>query len=114
VASARRVREDIPIAARIVAVADVFDALTHARPYKEAWPVEDAVAEIQRQRGRQFDPQVVDAFVALVSDEGIVHRSVRGGDASSRPLFPSVSLCLCGSPERSSLCLRVSVVVREC
>jgi len=63
--------EGIPIAARIVAVADVFDALTHARPYKEAWPVEDAVAEIQRQRGRQFDPQVVDALVALVSDEGI-------------------------------------------
>lgn len=63
--------ENIPIAARIVAVADVFDALTHARPYKEAWPIEDAVAEIQRQRGRQFDPQVVDAFVALVSDEGI-------------------------------------------
>ena len=56
---------EIPLAARIVALADVFDALTHERPYKEAWPVEDAVAEIFRQRGRQFDPGMVDAFATL-------------------------------------------------
>jgi len=64
--------EDIPIAARIVAVADVFDALTHARPYKSAWPVDEAVAEIMRQRGRQFDPQVVDAFVSLLQEDGTI------------------------------------------
>ena len=46
----------IPLAGRIVAVADVFDALTQQRPYKEAWPVTEAIAEIERQRGRQFDP----------------------------------------------------------
>jgi putative two-component system response regulator len=57
--------EEIPVAARIVALADVFDALTHARPYKPAWPVEDAVAEIRRVRGTQFDPNVVDAFERL-------------------------------------------------
>jgi putative two-component system response regulator len=57
--------EAIPLAGRIVAVADVFDALTHARPYKEAWPVEKAVAEIVGQAGRQFDPRVVDAFSQL-------------------------------------------------
>jgi putative two-component system response regulator len=57
--------EDIPLAARIVAVADVFDALTHERPYKEAWPVEEAVSEILAQRGRQFDPSLVDAFASL-------------------------------------------------
>ncbi|MEA2506411.1 MAG: cyclic di-GMP phosphodiesterase [Actinomycetota bacterium] len=57
------VGEDIPLSGRIVAVADVFDALTHERPYKAAWPVEDAVAEILHQRGRQFDPDVVDAFL---------------------------------------------------
>ena len=55
----------ISLAGRVVAVADVFDALTHARPYKAAWPVADAVAEIARQTGRQFDPAVVAAFLAL-------------------------------------------------
>jgi PAS domain S-box-containing protein len=57
--------EKIPIEGRILAVADVFDALTHERPYKEAWPVEQAVAEITRQSGQQFDPQVVEAFLTL-------------------------------------------------
>ena len=55
----------IPLAGRIVAVADVFDALTHERPYKQAWPVEKAVAEILTQAGRQFDPSVVEAFSTL-------------------------------------------------
>jgi len=57
--------ETIPLAGRIVAVADVFDALTHMRPYKPVWPVEEAVAEIQRSSGRQFDPRVVEAFLTL-------------------------------------------------
>jgi putative two-component system response regulator len=56
---------DIPLAGRIVAVADVYDALTHERPYKDAWSVEDAVAEIVDQSDHQFDPAVVDAFVRL-------------------------------------------------
>jgi putative two-component system response regulator len=54
--------EEIPLEARLLSVADVFDALTHDRPYKTAWPVADAVAEIERQSGRQFDPQVVEEF----------------------------------------------------
>lgn len=58
---------DIPVAGRIVAVVDVFDALTHQRPYKDAWPPEDAVEEIRSERGRQFDPSVVDAFVDIQS-----------------------------------------------
>jgi putative nucleotidyltransferase with HDIG domain len=57
--------EAIPLPARIVAVADVFDALTHVRPYRPAWLEADAVAEIERQSGRRFDPRVVDAFVKL-------------------------------------------------
>ena len=54
----------IPLVGRIVAIADVFDALTHARPYKQAWPAADAIAEICHQSGRQFDPAVVEAFVS--------------------------------------------------
>ncbi len=57
--------EGIPLPARIVAVADVFDALTHVRPYKVAWSVQDAAEEIARQSGTQFDPQVVAAFLRL-------------------------------------------------
>jgi HD-GYP domain-containing protein (c-di-GMP phosphodiesterase class II) len=57
--------EAIPLSGRIVALADVFDALTHDRPYKSAWPAKAAVAEIQRLAGRQFDPAVVAAFRQL-------------------------------------------------
>ena len=57
--------EEIPHVGRIVAVADVFDALTHERPYKKAWLVPEAVAEIENQCGRQFDARVVQAFLTL-------------------------------------------------
>lgn len=55
--------EEIPLEGRIVAVVDVFDALTSERPYKRAWPLEEALAEIRAQAGRQFDPRVVQAFL---------------------------------------------------
>jgi putative two-component system response regulator len=56
----------IPLAARITALADVFDALTHKRPYKVAWPVEAALDEIAELKGAQFDPQLTDLFIVLV------------------------------------------------
>jgi putative two-component system response regulator len=56
----------IPIAARITAVVDVFDALTHVRPYKHAWPVSQAMHEIRTLRGVQFDPDVTDLFMHLI------------------------------------------------
>ena len=61
--------DQIPLAGRIVTVADVFDALTQKRPYKAAWPRSEAIAEIDRQRGRQFDPNVVDAFLRVVEEQ---------------------------------------------
>ena len=56
----------IPLAARITALADVFDALTHERPYKKAWPIDAALDEIARLKGRQFDPQLNDLFIVLI------------------------------------------------
>lgn len=56
--------EDIPLPARIVAVADVFDALCSARPYKRAWSRQDALRYMQEQRGKHFDPMCLDAFMA--------------------------------------------------
>lgn len=68
--------DEIPIEGRIVAVADVFDALCSERPYKKAWPVEDAYAEILASSGTHFDPRCVEAFkaqweqiVAVMHDE---------------------------------------------
>jgi len=58
------VGEEIPLPARIVAVADVFDALTSVRPYKPAWPVQDALTYLREQRGKHFDPHCVDAFLS--------------------------------------------------
>lgn len=57
--------EAIPIMGRIVGIADVFDALTSDRPYKDAYPLEVALEILKRERGRHFDPRVVDAFMDL-------------------------------------------------
>ncbi len=57
--------EDIPLVGRIVALADVFDALLQQRPYKAAWPVQKAYDEIVEQSGKHFDPAVVEAFSSL-------------------------------------------------
>ena len=61
--------EDIPLAGRITAICDVFDALVSERPYKSAWAVEDALDEIRALSGRQFDPELVELFLALARDE---------------------------------------------
>lgn len=60
--------EEIPLVGRIVAVADVFDALLSERPYKRAWSVDEAVREIARGAGAHFDPGVVDAFLATLPE----------------------------------------------
>ena len=57
--------KDIPLSARIVAVADVFDALSHKRCYKESWSMDDSFEEIQNSAGSHFDPEVVYAFMQI-------------------------------------------------
>jgi putative two-component system response regulator len=79
--------EEIPLTARIVAVADVFDALTHERPYKEAWPVNEAVAEILHQARRHFDPEVVEVFLRL--DHPTLQNRVEWEPANSPPVLRS-------------------------
>jgi putative two-component system response regulator len=59
---------DIPLHGRIVAVADVFDALTSDRPYKKAWDLERAFDLLREGRGAHFDPECVDAFFAVLDD----------------------------------------------
>jgi putative two-component system response regulator len=59
---------DIPIAGRITAIADVFDALTSKRPYKEPFSVEESLSIIREGRGTHFDPEVVDAFFAILDE----------------------------------------------
>ncbi|HEX5838610.1 MAG TPA: HD-GYP domain-containing protein, partial [Anaerolineales bacterium] len=62
--------EEIPLAARIFAVADVYDALTSDRPYRKGWSHERALSYIREQSGNYFDPKVVDAFLLLVNSNG--------------------------------------------
>lgn len=69
---------EIPLPARIVSVADVFDALTNERPYKKAWPVHQAVAELNALSGKKFDPQVVKAMNALYQKNKIIPEIING------------------------------------
>lgn len=60
--------EEIPLSGRIVAIADVFDALTSNRPYKDAWPAEKAFQLLEDEKGKHFDPQLVDLFIEAKSE----------------------------------------------
>jgi putative two-component system response regulator len=70
--------EEIHLFPRIVAVADVFDALTSRRPYKEAWNFEDAVELIQQERGRHFDAEVVDKFISVLPQIRLIVKDFEG------------------------------------
>ena len=63
--------EQIPLAARIFAVVDVYDALTSDRPYRKAWPKEKAIQYILDEKGKFFDPRVVDIFMSLKQEMGL-------------------------------------------
>ena len=68
--------EDIPLPARIVAVADVFDALTSNRPYKQAWSFQEALSYIQSESGKHFDPACVRAFELRIDAVAVIMREL--------------------------------------
>jgi HD-GYP domain-containing protein (c-di-GMP phosphodiesterase class II) len=92
--------ERIPLGARIISVADAFDAMTSDRVYRAALPVDMAFAELAKGRGTQFDPQIVDLFQAAYQNR-IVNF---GSQASAEPLP--------GAPERTILTLRKRLIPR--
>ncbi len=96
----------IPLVGRVVAVADVFDALTHDRPYKSAWPVDQAIARIERASGRQFDPRVVTAFLA-------VHEHALASAAGLERPAASSEAAFAGIRERPAVALSEPVVADE-
>jgi putative two-component system response regulator len=86
---ARLAGERIPLAGRIAAVADVFDALTMMRPYKAPWPVEQAVAYIRSQAGLKFDPRLVARFLEIIPElrkvQDTYQETAEGDGAADRP-----------------------------
>ncbi|CAK0758828.1 hypothetical protein CCP1ISM_8780001 [Azospirillaceae bacterium] len=75
--------EMIPIEGRICAVCDVFDALTSERPYKRAWPVEDAVKFLTDNAGRHFDPHLVPLFIKILPEILAIREKYRDPDPDS-------------------------------
>jgi HD-GYP domain-containing protein (c-di-GMP phosphodiesterase class II) len=60
--------DQIPLGARVVAVCDAFDAMVSERPYRDAMSVQEAIAELKRCSGTQFDAKVVEAFTSIIED----------------------------------------------
>jgi HD-GYP domain-containing protein (c-di-GMP phosphodiesterase class II) len=92
--------ERIPLGARIIAVADAFDAMTSERVYRAALPVDEAFAELAKGRGKQFDPQIVDLFQTAYQN-----RVVDPGSLAITEPLP-------GAPERTRLTLRKRLIPR--
>ena len=75
------VSDHIALCARVVAVADVYDALTSARPYKKAWSSEEAFEFLRQQRGKHFDPHLVDAFIGVQGEVERIRGELRDPEA---------------------------------
>jgi putative two-component system response regulator len=69
----KTIGENIPICARIVAVADVFDALTSKRPYKNSWTIEEALDLLKEEKGKHFDPKLIDIFIENIDEIKEIH-----------------------------------------
>src|SRR5207247_229620 len=79
---------DIPLSARIVCLADAFDAMTSTRPYRVGLPLEFAIQEMQKMSGRQFCPDCVEAFVRVLQSKGVLEEEIPqapGGDPGAAP-----------------------------
>jgi len=87
--------ERIPMEARLVAAADYFDAMTHDRPYRSAWPLEQVMTDIEAARGTHFDPRVVDALLALRRSGALT------GDMAGSPRSPIPSPNRAAATERN-------------
>ena len=74
-------QEGISVYGRIAAIADVFDALTTRRPYKEPWPFEDAVEYLRSERGKHFDPAMIDLFMESLEEVREIYRSYQDPEA---------------------------------
>ena len=75
--------EAIPASARIVAIADVFDALTTARPYKQAWTVEAAIEQVRKDAGKHFDPTLVELFMGVLPQVLAIRERWKEDDAAA-------------------------------
>ena len=80
---------EIPLVGRIVALADVFDALMHKRPYKSAWEKAEALAELARQRGRHFDPELTEAALLVFGSGRYEAALLRQDQGAAAPLLKS-------------------------
>ncbi|MBT1279182.1 HD domain-containing protein [Thermoanaerobacter sp. AC272] len=63
--------KEIPLGSRIIAVADSFDAMTSKRPYRDSFTMAQAIEELKKNAGTQFDPKIVDAFISVIENLGI-------------------------------------------
>jgi diguanylate cyclase (GGDEF)-like protein/putative nucleotidyltransferase with HDIG domain len=79
--------EEIPLGARILAIADSFEAMTSARPYRPAWSLEEVVKELRQGAGTQFDPKLVEVFIGII-EAGLPGRVKMGQDASGEQTGP--------------------------
>lgn len=104
--------DKIPRTARIASLADVWDALTSARSYKQAWPIERAMDYVLRERAAHFDPEVVDAFQASIDDFEEV-RSSLADTSSSAPVGQLVKELLPQPVRKNSLPEAVSLPLRR-
>lgn len=91
--------EDIPLTGRIVAIADVFDALTSERPYKKAWPVQQAVGYIVEAKGTQFDPHLVDCFLRVLPQVSEICRAYQDPEEGGADGVPQMSSSANGEAE---------------